>query len=83
MSTVSKDHLLPWQSYAGQTIVDRLEERRNDLAEWLAEHGADCGHVQAHLDAGTSERAYWHHGYAVALKDVLALLTGSASALKH
>ena len=43
----------------------------------------DCGHIQAHLDAGTSEQAYWHYGYAVALQDVLALLGGSASTLKH
>ena len=83
MSTASPDRLLPWQSHEGQTIVDRLQERGADLSEWLAENGSDCDHIQAHLDAGTPERAYWHHGYAIALRDVLALLTGSASTLKH
>ena len=83
MSTTSSDQLFPWQSYATQTIVGRLQERYTDLEEWLAAHAPDCGHAQVHLDAGTPERAYWHYGYAIALKDVLALLTGDASTLKH
>lgn len=32
--------------------------------------------MQSHLDANTSERAYWHHGYLVALIDVRNLLQG-------
>lgn len=74
-----EDRLLDWQSYADQTIPDRLQERCNDLREWLLEHAPDCDHVQAHLTTGTPERAYWHYGYAVALRDVLALLKKSAS----
>lgn len=66
-----------------QTIVEQLQERKDDLEQWLSEHAPGCGRAQAHLDADTPERAYWHYGYAVALRDVLALLTGSASALKH
>ena len=77
------DQRLPWQSHVGQTVVERLQERRDDLKEWLAEHAPDCDHAQTHLDAGTPERVYWHYGYAVALRDVLALLTRSASTLKH
>ncbi len=30
--------------------------------------------MQSHLDANTSERAYWHHGYLVALIDMRDLL---------
>jgi hypothetical protein len=29
---------------------------------------------QRHLDAGSDERAYWHHGYASALKDALRMI---------
>lgn len=32
---------------------------------------------QRHLDTGTDERAYWHHGYASALKDVLRMIQGA------
>ena len=85
---MSKNHssdsqLLPWQSFAGQTMVDRLQERCDDISDWLMEHAPSCDHNQEHLNSGTTERAYWHYGYAVALRDVLALLKESASTSQH
>ena len=66
-----------------QAVVDKLQLRRNGLRKWLAEQAPNCDREQAHLDSGTSERVYWHYGYAVALRDALALLERSASARKH
>jgi len=34
---------------------------------------------QRHLDQGTDERAYWHHGYASALKDILQILQSTGA----
>ena len=62
-------------------LVSVLEVRRDNLAEWLKSH-PECEVDQRHLDAGTDERAYWHFGYLMAIRDVLALL-GSASTPRH
>lgn len=51
-----------------------LVERRDSIREWLAGQ-AEATSEQRHLDAGTSEQAYWHHGYQAALDDMLKLLT--------
>ena len=32
---------------------------------------------QRHTEEGSIERAYWHHGYAMALRDTLLLLDSS------
>ncbi|MEI9899731.1 MAG: hypothetical protein WDN31_05805 [Hyphomicrobium sp.] len=52
-----------------------LVERRDNIREWLGQQGelADC--EQRHLDSGSSEQAYWHHGYQAALDDMLKLLS--------
>jgi hypothetical protein len=63
-------------------VRERLLQRKNEILEWLQRECPECSDEQKHLDEGTTERAYWHYGYAVALKDVLALL-GSASTPKH
>ena len=44
------------------------------MSEWLRENAPYCFADQSHLDANTVERAYWHYGYLVALKDVRRLL---------
>lgn len=59
-----------------------LETRRSKLAEWLENHAPECKTEQKHLDAGTEERTYWHFGYLVAIRDVLALI-GNASTPRH
>jgi hypothetical protein len=50
-----------------QERLDGIEQGQYDLAS----------RDQRHLDAGTDERAYWHHGYASALKDALRILQGT------
>lgn len=54
-----------------------LEKRRDGITEWLKETAPECGREQKHLDEGTEARTYWHYGYLVAVKDVLALLGGT------
>lgn len=58
----------------------RIEERRDGLRNWLREEGGVCLD-QAHLESGTDERAYWHHGYCSALNDVLSLLNNKSTPL--
>ena len=50
--------------------IEVIQERIDDLTEWLNENGADCSCEQAHLDQGSTERLYWHYGYLIALRDV-------------
>lgn len=48
-----------------------LQHRADGIAAWLDEN---CPYVytdQRHLDANTTERCYWHHGYRAALEDVI------------
>ena len=52
-----------------------LERRRDDLREWLQDEAPHAALDQKHLDAATSERAYWHHGYQAALSDIIELLS--------
>ena len=51
-----------------------LQRRRDDIREWLDLEAPFAEVDQKHLDADTSERAYWHHGYQAALTDVLDML---------
>jgi hypothetical protein len=50
-----------------------LRDRIHRLELWLAADRHNCEEDQAHLVEGSRERAYWHHGYLVALRDMLAL----------
>jgi hypothetical protein len=52
-----------------------LVERRDRIREWLAGQTEPTNSEQKHLDVGTPEQAYWHHGYQAALDDMLKLLT--------
>jgi hypothetical protein len=54
--------------------LELLVERRDNIREWLLEQGELAETEQRHLDAGSSEQAYWHHGYQAALDDMLKLL---------
>jgi hypothetical protein len=60
--------------FADPRVERALRDRASELAKWLADHGSDCQETQAHLDAGSIERIYWHYGYLVALRDVLRLI---------
>ena len=57
------------------SLSELLEQRAEELEDWLDDNAPDVGKEQRHLDEGTTERSYWHHGYAAALRDVLRLLT--------
>jgi hypothetical protein len=61
--------------------TDAIERRIAELENWLQENEPESLAEQRHLDEDTAERAYWHYGYAVALKDVLALLKGKRRSL--
>lgn len=46
-------------------------DRLAAIESWLADNAPYLMADQKHLDDGSPERAYWHYGYAVALRDVL------------
>lgn len=48
----------------------KIEQRIQDLSGWLGREYPEIENDHAHLDAGTTARAYWHFGYLMALKDV-------------
>ena len=52
----------------------RLKERATELSKWLQENGGAVIREQRHLDNGSIERVYWHHGYLAALLDVISLI---------
>jgi hypothetical protein len=54
----------------------RIEDRQKELAGWLAQNAPHCAAEQRHLEEGSQERAYWHYGYLVALRDVMRLMVG-------
>lgn len=55
-----------------------LERRRDGIREWLEDEAPHTALDQKHLEAASSERAYWHHGYQAALSDIIELLTPAA-----
>ena len=57
-----------------QSAVDSIDRRIANMSAWMKDNGQDCTLEQAHLDEGSRERAYWHYGYLVALRDVRKLL---------
>ena len=62
------------------TEIAKIESRINELEDWLSANAPDCGREQKHLVVGSPERAYWHYGYTVAIRDVMKLLTGETVA---
>ena len=64
-------------------LLDELQQRNRDIADWLENNGAHLLGEQKHLDHEASERLYWHHGYATALKDVLRLCQLYTSEDRH
>jgi hypothetical protein len=57
-----------------KVVVERIRRRANSIELWLEENGGRALREQRHLDSKTQERAYWHFGYMVALRDVLNLI---------
>lgn len=61
---------------ADSSLRERLERRQLEIVEWLRENAPNVDVEQKHLDAESAERAYWHYGYAAALKDIQNCLPG-------
>jgi hypothetical protein len=57
-----------------QTLELLLREKLEGIERTNSEKVA---RDQSHLDEGSDERAYWHHGYASALRDTLRVLQGT------
>lgn len=58
------------------SLADRLEGRLHEIIAWLRENAPEIDEEQKHLDAESAERAYWHYGYAAALRDIKNCLPG-------
>lgn len=58
----------------GETFDEALDRQIEALARWGDKNAPHCKREQAHAVEGTEARAYWHHGYLVALRDVKRLL---------
>jgi len=61
-------------------IVEKLTERLKGLTEFTRCQ-QELLKTQRHLDEGSSERAYWHAGYASALADILSLISGTRTSV--
>lgn len=64
-------------------LLERLERRESGLARWLRENAPHVTEAREYLYEGSEGRAYWHYGYLVAVRDVLALLKGDTSTPTH
>jgi hypothetical protein len=62
-----------------QPKIALLEQRRDDIRDWLNDEAPFTAFDQRHLDADSPERAYWHHGYQSALTDVIRMLSDRIS----
>lgn len=56
-------------------LASLIEKRRQVISDWLEDHAPYTCADQHHLNAGTPEQAYWHHGYLSALDDIICNLT--------
>jgi len=60
--------------------ISRIAMERSDrITKSHAEGIAKVAARQAHLDEGTSARAYWHMGYAAALRDIGGMIARSCA----
>jgi len=55
-------------------VLTRIKERELASFDWLEANAPDLLDEQWHRLCGASERIYWHHGYAMALRDVMRML---------
>ena len=49
---------------------ETINQRITTISSWLKESAPHVFDEQEHLDEGKQERAYWHYGYMVALRDI-------------
>ena len=55
-------------------LLTELAQRRDEIRGWLRTEAPETSREQAHLNAGSMERAYWNHGYQAALDDIMSIL---------
>lgn len=65
-----------------EAALQRIRHRAKAIEMWLQKNGGAALDEQRHLDTGSRERAYWHYGYMVALRDVLRLISGQSPSLE-
>ena len=58
--------------------IQGAERRFNANRIWLKENHPETFEEQKHCDEKTPERAYWHHGYMMGLRDFLGWIQGSS-----
>jgi len=54
-------------------VLTRIKERELASLDWLKANAPGLLDERWHLYCGPSERLYWHHGYAMALRDVMRM----------
>jgi hypothetical protein len=59
-----------------------ISSRAEQLSQWLVQNGHWCLETRFDLDGDRAERAFWTHGYMIALQDILQLMR-SAHARAH
>lgn len=58
-----------------ENALDKIKKRKEDTLEFLSSDSTGALiKDHSHLDAGSSEQAYYHLGYFAAMKDVLFFL---------
>jgi len=56
-------------------VLSRIKERELASFEWLKANAPEVLDVQRLQCCGASEHIYWHYGYAMALRDVMRMLS--------
>jgi len=51
-----------------------ISNRADELSQWLVQNAHWCLESESDLAGHPAERVYWHHGYMVALRDILQLM---------
>ena len=54
-------------------VLGRIKERELASFDWLKTHAPDLLDERWQPYCRPSERTYWHHGYAMALRDVMRM----------
>ena len=68
--------IIEFPSRAKTTSLEAaIREREDALSNWISENGESCFSEQLHFETDSSERMYWHHGYLMALRDVINQLS--------
>lgn len=62
---------------------DAVLQRHANHFDWLKKNHPEVFVEQKHCEEGSSERAYWHHGYMMAIRDVMRILGVMPSELRR